>query len=385
MVNVDECAAWIWDARPYPFFPELSSVWSDGANWRLGHWLTGRLGAVSLAALVRHLCRRAGMPDAWIDVSGLTGAVDGYVISALESPRTSITMLARHFGFDAVETEGRIKFIMRGRAPVATISPEGMVATGSEGDVMELARGQETELPQALKWQVARADEDYDGITVESRRITVEASRVSSDSFPMAVPPEEADRRCRRALMEAWVGRETGSFQLPPSRLALDPGDVILLDHDGRLAQMRILATSDAEARGIETIRQDRDAYDLPPGSPRPASLARPVVFGQPLVEFMDLPQLREDHSPHHPLIAAFAKPWHGRIAVFRSAEESGFELLTAFRGRARMGGLVADLYSGPTSRFDYGNSVYVELLSGRRSARAPRRSPPFSSEDGKC
>ena len=364
MVNVDECAAWTWDARPYPFFPELSSVWSDGANWRLGHWLTGRLGAVSLAALVRHLCRRAGMPDAWIDVSGLTGAVDGYVITALESPRTSITMLARHFGFDAVESEGRIKFIMRGRAPVATISPEGMVSAG-EGDVMELARGQETELPQALKWQVARADEDYDGITVESRRITVEASRVSSDSFPMAVPPEEADRRCRRALMEAWVGRETGAFQLPPSRLALDPGDVILLDHDGRLAQMRILATSDAEARGIETIRQDRDAYDLPPGSPRPASLARPVVFGQPLVEFMDLPQLREDHSPHQPLIAAFAKPWPGRIAVFRSAEESGFELLTAFRGRARMGELVADLYSGPTSRFDYGNSVYVELLSG--------------------
>ncbi len=364
MVNVDECAAWTWDARPYPFFPELSDVWSDGANWRLGHWLTGRLGAVSLAALVRDLCRRAGMADALIDVSGLTGAVDGYVISALESPRTSITMLARHFGFDAVETEGRIRFTMRGRAPVAIIAPDDMVA-GNSGDVMELTRGQETELPQALKWQVARADEDYDGITVESRRITVDASRVSADTFPMAVPPEEADRRCRRALMEAWVGRETGSFQLPPSRLALDPGDVILLDHDGRLGQMRILSTSDAEARGIEAIRQDRDAYDLPPGTARPSSLSRPVVFGAPLVEFMDLPQLREDHTAHQPLIAAHAKPWPGRMAVFRSAEESGFELLTSFRSRAKIGALVADLYSGPLGRFDYGNSVYVELLSG--------------------
>ncbi len=61
MVDVPECAAWTWDARPYPFFPELTDVWSDGANWRLGHWLTGRLGAVSLAALVRHLCLRAGL------------------------------------------------------------------------------------------------------------------------------------------------------------------------------------------------------------------------------------------------------------------------------------------------------------------------------------
>ncbi|PKP65853.1 MAG: hypothetical protein CVT86_03115, partial [Alphaproteobacteria bacterium HGW-Alphaproteobacteria-8] len=172
MVHVPECAAWTWDARPYPFFPELGDVWTDGANWRRGHWLTGRLGAVSLAALVRHLCLRAGMPEARIDVSGLWGAVEGYVITALESPRASIAPLARHFGFDAVETEGVIRFRLRGRAAIATIAPDDLVAP-RDGDVLELTRGQETELPQALKWQVARADEDYDAAVVEARRITV--------------------------------------------------------------------------------------------------------------------------------------------------------------------------------------------------------------------
>ena len=47
MVHLPECAAWTWDARPYPFFPGLSEVWTDGPNWQLGHWLTGRLGSVS--------------------------------------------------------------------------------------------------------------------------------------------------------------------------------------------------------------------------------------------------------------------------------------------------------------------------------------------------
>ncbi len=115
MVDVPECAAWTWDARPYPFFPELTDVWTDGPNWRLGHWLTGRLGSVSLAALVRHLCLRARLPEDRIDVTGLWGSVEGYAIGALESPRASITTLARHFGFDAVETEGVIRFVMRGR------------------------------------------------------------------------------------------------------------------------------------------------------------------------------------------------------------------------------------------------------------------------------
>ena len=57
-------------------------------------------------------------------------------------------------------------------------------------------------MPQALKWQLARADEDYDAVIVEAQRITVTAARIASESFAVAVPPEEAERRCRRALME---------------------------------------------------------------------------------------------------------------------------------------------------------------------------------------
>ncbi|WP_324752582.1 baseplate multidomain protein megatron [Roseovarius sp. Pro17] len=370
MVNVPECAAWTWDARPYPFFPELTDVWADGPNWRLGHWLTGRLGAVSLAALVRHLCLRAGMPEARLDVSGLWGAVEGYAIGALESPRASITTLSRHFGFDAVETEGMIRFVMRGRAAVASVTHDDLVAPnagsgGREGDVLELTRGQETELPQALKWQVARADEDYDAALVEARRITVDTTRIASESFPMAVPPEEAERRCRRALMEAWTGRETAAFRLPPSRLGLDPADVVTLQHDGRQMELRLVSIADAEARGIEAVHQDRAAYDMPPGSPRPSSLLSPVVFGAPEVVLMDLPQLTEDQAAHRPMAAAHAVPWPGEMAVFRSPSMDGFELLTTFGGRARMGALVSDFYSGPTSRFDLGNELVVDLLSG--------------------
>ncbi|MBA3911878.1 MAG: hypothetical protein C0524_18865 [Rhodobacter sp.] len=364
MVHVPECAAWTWDARPYPFFPELTDVWTDGPNWRLGHWLTGRLGAVSLAALVRHLCLRAGMPEARIDVSGLWGAVEGYAITALEAPRSSISTLARHFGFDAIETEGMIRFVMRGRASVATLAHDDFVAS-REGEALELVRAQETELPQALKWQVARADEDYDAALVEARRITVDTSRIASESFPMAIPPEEAERRCRRALMEAWIGRESATFRLPPSRLALDPADVIRLEHDGREIELRLVSIADSEGRGIEAVRQDRAAYDLPPGDPRPASLTRSVVFGAPDVVLLDLPQLSEDQPAHRPMVAAHAVPWPGEMAVFRSPSSDGFNLLTTFGSRARIGTLVSDFYPGPTSRFDLGNVLVVDLVSG--------------------
>jgi hypothetical protein len=364
MVHVPECAAWTWDARPYPFFPALTDVWTDGANWRLGHWLTGRLGAVSLAALVRHLCLRAGLPENRIDVTGLWGAVEGYAITALESPRASITTLSRHFGFDAVETEGVIRFVMRGRASAASLTHDDLVAA-REGDVLELTRAQETELPQALKWQVARADEDYDAALVEARRITVDTTRIASESFPMAVPPEEAERRCRRALMEAWTGRETAhSACRPRGWRSIRPTSSGSLMTGGwsrcgsSPSRMPRLAGSKRCARIAKpTICR--------PAIPAPSSLTQAVVFGAPDAVLMDLPQLTEDQPAHRPLVAAHAVPWPGEMAVFRSPSTDGFELLTTFGSRARIGTLVSDFYAGPTSRFDLGNALVVDLLTG--------------------
>ena len=150
-----------------------------------------------------------------------------------------------------------------------------------------------------LKWTVARADEEYDVAVVEAARVTAGSARVTAESFPLAAPPEEAARRARRALAEAWVGRETAAFALPPSRLALDPGDVVQLAHDGRLVDYRITGIADAGSRRIEAVRQDRAVFALPPEPPRPVRLPRPPVWGAPEVVLMDLPQLSAEQPAH--------------------------------------------------------------------------------------
>ncbi|HFA60373.1 MAG TPA: hypothetical protein ENJ83_06755, partial [Rhodospirillales bacterium] len=363
MIETNEAALWTWDARPYPDFPAREDVWSDAANWRLGHWMGGRLGQVSLGALVRDLCRAGGLPDALVDVSELSDIVPGFTVAALESPRASISVLARHFGFDAVESGGRILFRTRGRAPSATIRPDGLV--GGKGEVMELVRGQETELPQALKWQVVRADEEYDAATVEARRTTVAADGVTAERFPLAASLEEADRRCRRALLEAWAGRETMTARLPPSMLRLDPGDVVSLDHDGRICEYRITRISDAGQRAIEAVRSDPDIYDMPPGNARSPRLSAPAVFGPADVALMDLPQLGDAVPAHRPYAAVFANPWYGNAAVWRSTGSSGFTLLDAIGQPARMGRLAADFPAGPTDRWDDGSRLLIDLSSG--------------------
>ncbi|MCB1380528.1 MAG: glycoside hydrolase/phage tail family protein [Alphaproteobacteria bacterium] len=365
MLEMGELAIWCWDARPYPAFPGRAEIWGDAQNWQFGHWLNGRLGDSGLAALVRELCRQGGLADTDIDVSQLAAAVPGYTIEAIASARASIEPLARFYGFDAVESDGVIRFVPRGGAPIATVAPDDLVATKREDEDIELVRGQETELPLALKWRLTRPDKKYESLTVEARRITVDTARIASESFPLVTSGAEADMRCRRALMEAWVQRETAKFQLPPSRLALDPTDVVLIAHDGRQLEFRLAAIADQDARLVEAVRTDAVIYGARPGPERDVTLPPPVVYGPPVVSMMDLPILDEAVPAHRPFIGLYASPWYGRAAVWKSPALDGFALLDTIGRPARMGTLAFDVYGGPTDRFDYGNVLYVDLLSG--------------------
>ena len=42
MIEPTFMAAWNWDARPFPTFPLLGSVWGDAANWPAGNWIDGK-------------------------------------------------------------------------------------------------------------------------------------------------------------------------------------------------------------------------------------------------------------------------------------------------------------------------------------------------------
>jgi hypothetical protein len=368
MIELGELSIWTWDARPWPAFPGRADVWGDVENWRLGHWLNGRLGASSLAALVREICRRGGLPDSEIDVARLAATVPGYLIDALESARGSIEPLARFYGFDAVESDGAIRFVPRGGMPVAVVGPDDLVATRRrEDEDIEFTRAQETELPLALKWRLFAADEEYEGMTVEARRITVDTARIRGENFQIAAPGAEADARCRRALFEAWIEREQATFSLAPSRLALEPADVVLIEHDGRQLEFRLRSVADTDSRAVEAARTDAVIYGARPGPARAPAAPAPTVYGTPAVAIMDLPPIREDVSPHRPYVAVYASPWYGQAAVYRSAAMDGFTLLDTVGRPARMGRLAFDFYSsGAAGRnLDLGNELWIDLSSG--------------------
>ena len=92
MVDAANTALWCWDARPFPFFPARADVWGDAGNYRTGHWLNGRLGAVQLADLASALCAEANF--AAYDVSNLNGLVTGFAVTDTMSVRDAMAPLS---------------------------------------------------------------------------------------------------------------------------------------------------------------------------------------------------------------------------------------------------------------------------------------------------
>lgn len=361
MVDKDRLYAWTWDARPYPQFPRLESVWADADNWRRGHWLTGRMGGAVLAEdIIVDIAAVAGVP---IRVPPLPAVVKGYQIDRIMSPREALEPLFAALDLDAGESDGFVWILPRGGSPIGTFTAADLVA-GDGGD-FKLVRGQESELPLSVKLGFTDIDRDYRQGAVESRRLRGSSLRVSEVRLPVAIQQSEAREIADRLLRNAHVGRERADIMLPPRALAYDPGDVVALELNGRTTAWRIDSIGFELGRPARLVRCDPDVdppvEDMPDESEPPL----PAVPTTPIVEVMDLPLLSDtDPVPHAPWIAAYADPFLG-AALYRSPTGIGFVLDAVAEDPAVIGTLAFDFYSGPVWRWDRVNDLHVDLVPG--------------------
>ena len=142
-----------------------------------------------------------------------------------------------------------------------------------------------------------------------SKRARSTSRRLVGGAARLARRPCRGDQRCRRAngapksgCRTLWAGRESAEFALPPSRLALSPGDVIALTAGGRRRLLEIGEISDTdEPRRSRRDRSIRTCSIVPLAAPRQRAPAIPVAIGPAHALVLDLPMLTAYRSadPH--------------------------------------------------------------------------------------
>ena len=364
MVDAGRIHLWTWDARPFPAFPNQSSVWADAGNWELGHWLTGRLEGLPLDRLVATILADSGVANAAAEFPELLGFLDGYALDRVMSARGAIEPLASLFGFDGIVSGGRIDFRSRGTRPVRALTEADLVAD-KDGRFVALTRMQESELPHELATSFVDAEHDYRTSAVYSRRIEGHARRVAEGQFAATLRRGVARHLLDIWLQDLWIARETIQFSLRPGLIDIEVGDMVSLLVDGLARPFLVQKITDGferrtSARAIEPALYDRPVANVP-RVPTPP----PRPPGPPRVVVLDL-ALSRDTPETLQHIAVFADPWHAGMAVWRQASGGGtYDFVRVAERPAMIGDTLDVLGPGPVGRIDYANSVTVRFASG--------------------
>ncbi|WP_410217860.1 glycoside hydrolase TIM-barrel-like domain-containing protein [Paracoccus sp. (in: a-proteobacteria)] len=363
MLDVSRAHVWCWDARPYPAFPGRDDLWSDGPAWERGHWLNGRAGAVTLRAVVRDICRAAGVTA--LDVSGISGIVRGYALQGSESARAALQPLMLAYGFDAVERDGVLKFVARDGLAAAQIT-EADLALAGEVTGFETVRQVEATNVSQLRLSHVAAGGDYAVATAEASGGREGGRAVSDSEFSMVLTRPEGRAIADRWMAEAELARDTARFALPPSRGDLGPGDIVVSRMTGQESRRwRIDRVERAGAITVDAVRVDAGFYSArlshhDQGSIRRYSPPLPVM---PV--FLDLPLLKGDEVPHAPYLAVAGHPWPGTVAAYASAEaEGGFDLNLLIERRGLIGRTMTPLYRARPGLIDRGGALKLRLVS---------------------
>ncbi|SDE19058.1 baseplate multidomain protein megatron [Limimaricola pyoseonensis] len=367
MLDTGHMLVWAWDLRPYPWFPALSEVWSDGANWARGHWITGRTAHRDLASVVREICARAGVAE--IDTTRLHGLVRGYLVDTTGSARSALQPLMLAHGFDAVERGGVLAFRSRDGRSDHALEMDGLAVTG-DGPALERAREAGAEVPERVRLGYVSDAAEAGAASVEAALPGTEAALVQAAELPLVLTRAEALGLAERWLAEIRMARETARFALPPSAHGIGAGEVVTLDG----GDWRIDRAETAGAVTVEATRTAPGLYLPPRHEVEVTSVAgyRPPVPVEGL--FLDLPLITGEEAPHAPHFAASARPWPGPVALMRGVEDADPVLDLVQRGPAAMGVTLTALAAAPAGLWDRGPALRLRLVQGELASASAAR-----------
>ncbi len=365
MVDMARAHVWAWDARPFPAFPALTDVWSDGPNWQLGHWITGRTASQPLASVVAEICHRAGVTD--IDVRRVYGLVRGLRVASTDTPRSVLQMLMLAHGLEVAERDGRLVFSTRGRPARAVLTPDRLGAR--DGGAVEMTRAAQAEIAGRVRLLHVEAEGDFNIRAVEAALADDPGALASQSDLPLVLLADEAQGIAERWLIEARVARDTLKLTLAPS-VALGAGDIFALDLPEGRQLWRIDRLDLTEAQEVLAVRVET-GVNLPSDQQAAMPQMRPFATVSPVLPvFMELPLLLGSEDPHAPHLAVTSANWSGPVAVFAAAPDQPFKLVQQIEGRSAIGVTQSPLERAAPGHWDRGAPLLVRMLgAGLRSA----------------
>ena len=365
MIEVASNNYWSYDARPWPTFPADGSTWADVANWQFGHWISGRVDTVNIPDLLAAIAFDYGVLN--YDFSHAYGSCDGYILTSPMSFRSAIEPLASVFNFDIIESGTTVRGVSQREAiPVATLTLDELADRGENEEVITFTLSQETELPGSISIRFIDVFKNYESSAVIAQREVVQTENSPVIDIPMVMDYVRAQQAVDRMLYSTWARKETSDFSVMPNFIALEPGDVVSINANGFVKNVRIEGLSDSAVREVSARSFDLTVFTPIGGANRTNPQSNSLVVSSPILLLMDLPLLDVSLPGYRPYTAAYSSPWVGGVAVYKSITTSNYKLDTTVNNPAFIGATInLSVIGAIHGVWDNGPGIELKLLDG--------------------
>ncbi|WP_265016344.1 glycoside hydrolase/phage tail family protein [Wolbachia endosymbiont (group A) of Andrena dorsata] len=287
---VEKMFLWAWDARPFPYFPNLCDVWTDCHNWQTGHWIQGKLSQLNISDVLLDLLQKTGLKSNQFDTGGVKGLLSGYVINDQQPVRSIIKMLQSCYFFDVVEQGSKLKFVQKGRG-VTTVMPIGETVFSNNSKLVNISQ-----LDLNNKVNVVYFNRNF-GYPIDVKYAELpKQGTAATVEIPLIMEEGEAQNIAEVLLYSSWQERNIYNFKLPIKYAWLAPSDVITILDGEKKHTVRIIKTKfESMSIQVSGVGYDSSIYKLSFPSTRSLMLKEypPSHISKTIIEMIDLPHVK--------------------------------------------------------------------------------------------
>lgn len=241
---VENKFVWCWDARPYPFFPYLENIWSDGNLWKYGHWLNGKLKLTYAKTLIQQLFIDANLDVNLIDNVEVDEYIDGFIVNNISSLQEILNILKKIYFFDFVEKDGKFNFLSKNSLRESSkINKSELIefSDNNEKIILKISTISTSDLPNKIQINFIDKNYDYEKFIVSISRENNLSDKINNYTIPVILDENKAKKIAETDLYLNWLEKETFKFVLPAKYLYLETGDLITLISDDKEYLLKIV------------------------------------------------------------------------------------------------------------------------------------------------
>lgn len=359
MLDVDRIYLWAWDARPYPAFPNLKSVWSDGDNYATGHWLNGRLGALGAAEILQAAANDYGTSISAAYSGGVK--VDGFQIENMTALRGAIEPLLEVSDLNILDRPQGLVAVRADDQSVVTLSHDDCVADGDA--LLQRKHPDASAAVGQLGLNYLDRQRAYMTGTATARALSGDGGTAFSSG--LVIEPTTARRAVEQVLGRMSKTEDVLEFALPHSQLALEVGDVF--DFEGQLdGPFVVTEIRDGLARRVVARAIGNNAAFALGEEAKDTATSGATVTGVPFCVAAHIPLQSDGFGASQLMLGAVSIPWPGEVSI---EEETTGSQLARLTQSATLGGLLQPLPQVSGALWDKSSQLSVEIYDGHLSS----------------